>query len=148
MASAAAGEQPVDPAQHRILFVQDRRNVERACGKQRRKGRIAAEADHRVGRELAVQRLGLPPPGEHRARRLEPADRPAAQPSGRQDVGRHILEQRRDLRPALVGDQHHAMAARLQLGGERVGRNHMPAGAPGGQSDVHPLNLSPPHFTT
>ena len=34
------------------------------------------------------------------------------------------------------------------LGGKRVGRNHMPAGSAGSQSDIHPLRFSPPHFTT
>jgi hypothetical protein len=132
-----SGQQAVDPAQHRILFMQDGGNPHRIGGEQRWKGRISAEADHRVGGELAIERLGLAPPGEHREKCLDPADESAAQPARGQDMGRHILEQRRDLRSAIVGDQHHAMAARLQLCGKRMGRDHMPAGAPGGEGNVH-----------
>ena len=54
-----AGEQAVDAAEHRILFVKHGRDPHRAGGEQRREGRIAAEADDRVGAVLAVEALGL-----------------------------------------------------------------------------------------
>ncbi len=61
-----SGQQPIDPAQHRILLVQDGRNSHRIGRQQRWEGGIAAEADHRVGRILPVQPLGLPAALQHR----------------------------------------------------------------------------------
>ena len=127
-----AREQPVDPAKNRILLVENGRDIERACGKQRRKGRVAAKAHHRVRAELAVKRLGLASPLEHRARGLEPANWSSAQAAGRQDMGRHVLEQGRDPCPSIVGYQHDAVAARLEFGGERVSWNHVSTGTSGG----------------
>jgi len=143
-----AGEQPVDPAEHRILFVQQARNVQRRGGEQSGKRGIAAEADHRVGCVFAVQPLRLATPSDHRARGFEPADRPAAEPSGGQDVHRHTVEQPRESRAAVVGDQQHAVATALQLRGERVGRDHVAAGPSGSEDEIHAVRLSPLHFTT
>jgi len=56
----------------------------------------------------------------------------AAEPPGWKYMGRNPVKQRRNLRPAFVSDQHHAMTARLQFGGKRVSRNHVPAGTPSG----------------
>ena len=40
----AAGKQAIGAAEHRILLVHDSRDAEHRCGKQRRHGRITAEA--------------------------------------------------------------------------------------------------------
>ena len=47
-----------------------------------------------------------------------------------------------------ISDQHHAMTAGLKLGGEGVGRNHMSAGTPGSENEIHPGRQSPLHLTT
>ena len=67
---------------------------------------------------------------------------------GGQDMDRHVLEQAGIFCAAVVGDQHYAMAARLEFGGERMRRDHMSAGAPGSENDIHRAKLSPPHLTT
>ena len=143
-----AGQQAVDAAEHRILLMQDGGDLERACRKQRRKGRIAAEADDHVGPELAVECLGIAPAGKHRAHRFQPADRAAAQPSGREDMDGHAVEQAGNLGAAGIGDQPDAVAARFQFRGERMRRDHMPAGAAGRQNHIHAVARSPLHFTT
>ena len=143
-----AGKQAIDPAQHRILLVEHGRDVERAGREQGRKGGIAAEADHRVGTMIAIDVLRLRPPADDGVQGLEPADRTAAEPAGRKDMDRHVLEQAREARAAVVGDEQHLVPARLQFGGERVGRDHMSAGPAGGQDEVHVVSDSPLHFTT
>ena len=67
-------------------------------------------------------------------------------PPGRQDVDWDILEQGRDPCSARIGDQADAMAALLQLCGERMRRDHMAAGSAGGEDDIHAR--SPLHLTT
>ena len=123
--------------------------LHRARREQRRKGRIAAEADHRVGPVLAVERLGLAA-----ARAItdahalsQPIGPPPSRPAGRMCTGTSS-NSAGEARAALVGDQQHAMAALLQLRGERMGRDHVPAGASGGQNEIHAVTLSPLHFTT
>ena len=143
-----AGQQAVDPAEHGILLVDDGRDLRRAGGEQRRQRRIAAEADHRLRAMVAYKRARLSPPGHDRSRRLDPAERPAAQPPGGQDMRDHPVEQPGNAGAALVGDQRDVVAARHQLRGERVGRDHMAAGSPGCESEIHPGRQSPLHFTT
>ena len=61
---------------------------------------------------------------------------------------RDVLEQARKPRAALVGDQKHAVPAALELRRERMGRDHVAAGSPGSEHEVHVVRLSPLHFTT
>ena len=49
---------------------------------------------------------------------------------------------------ALVGDQQHSVAAALQFGGKRMGRDHMAAGSSGSENEIHVVSDSPLHFTT
>ena len=98
---------------------------------------------------LAIEALGLARgPVTIDARRLEPADRPAAEPPGGKDVHRHAVEQAREARAAIVGDQQHAVPAAPQFRRERVGRDHVAAGPSGGEDEVHAVSCSPLHFTT
>jgi hypothetical protein len=66
----------------------------------------------------------------------------------------HAIEQAGDALPALVGHQRHAMPAPHQLGGERMGRHHVAAGAAGGEHEMpgHASNTAAHqrllHFTT
>jgi hypothetical protein len=138
-------QQPVN-AEHGILLVEDGRNPRRAGRKQSREGRIAAEADHRIRPELPIECFGLAPPGDHRANGLQPGDRPAADPPGWQDMDRHVVEQAGNARPALVGDQADAVTAPGWR--QRMGRDHMSAGAAGRQNHIHAASFSPLHFTT
>ena len=76
------GQQAVDPPEHRVLFVKDRRDPHRAGTEQRREGRIAAEADDRVRAVLGVEPLGLG------CGRAQPSAAPSASRSGRRQAGR------------------------------------------------------------
>ena len=131
-----ARDDPVDPAEHRILLVDQGRDPVALRRHQRGQRRIAAEADHRRRLERLVEPRGHRPAGEDLADRAEPADRPAAQPAGGEDMDRHALEQPGDARAAIVGDQRDAMAAPHQLLGQRMGGDHVPAGAAGGEDVV------------
>src|SRR5437879_744605 len=97
---------------------------------------------------LAVEPLRLRPPLDHRASRLDPADRTTAEPAGGENVHGNILEQAGKTRAAFVGDQQHAVAAALELRRERMGRDHMATGSPGSESEIHVVSDSPLHFTT
>jgi hypothetical protein len=61
---------------------------------------------------------------------------------------RHALEQAREARAALVGNQQYAVAAPLELRGQRVRRDHVAAGASGSEHEIHVVRFSPLHFTT
>ena len=50
-----AGKQAVDAAHHRILLMDQGRDLERACRKKRGECRIAAEADHCIGPVVTVE---------------------------------------------------------------------------------------------
>ena len=69
-------------------------------------GRRAAKALYKAHKPDVVV-------GEHRTHRFQKSDRPAAQSPCGQQVRRHIVEQAGNPRPAIVGDQHHAVPARL-----------------------------------
>ena len=75
-------QKPVDPPEHRILLVQDRRDPPRTRRQQCRKRRITAEPDHRVRREFLVELLRLPPPRQDRPRGPQQPEHPG-QPSRR-----------------------------------------------------------------
>jgi len=47
-----------------------------------------------------------------------------------------ILEQAGNAFAAFVGDEGNAMATARELAAERMRRNHVTAGAPGGQNEV------------
>jgi hypothetical protein len=143
-----AGEQAIDPAEHRILFMQHGRDAHRAGGEQRGECGIAAEPDDRVGPVLAIKRFRPRSALQHRTRGLEPADRPAAEPPGRQNLHRNVLEQAGEARSAPVGDQQDSVPADLQFRRKRVGRDHVATGAPGSEYEVHAVRLSPLHLTT
>ena len=48
----------------------------------------------------------------------------------------HLLEQPRNARPAVVGDQRHPVPAHQQFLGERVRRDHVPPGPARGEDVV------------
>ena len=80
-----AGHQPVDPAEHRILLVDQGRDAVAPRREQGREGRIAAEADHRRGQEGLVEPQRHRPPGHDRLRTAlsQPTGPPASRPAGR-----------------------------------------------------------------
>jgi hypothetical protein len=61
-------------------------------------------------------------------------------------MDRNAIEQARNAGAPLVGDQRDMMAAPDQLFGQGVGRNHVAAGASGGENEM-PRHL-PLHRTT
>jgi hypothetical protein len=128
-----ARHEAVDPAQHRVLFVDDRGDARLLRREQRRQRRVSAKADHRAGLEILeqVERHGAARPDALDA--AEPADRPARDASGRQDMHLVALENTGNLRAALVGHQRDMVPALLQLARERIGRNQMSAGAACGE---------------
>ena len=58
-------------------------------------------------------------------------------------MGRHAVEQAGVALPALIGDQRDGVAAPHQLLAQGVGREHVPAGAAGGQDDAPPGHDAP-----
>ena len=59
-----------------------------------------------------------------------------------------IVEQAGNARAAVVGDQGHAMAARQQFLGERMGGDHVPPGAARGEDIVARHHLESPRQVT
>ncbi len=88
-----ARDQPVDPAEHRILLMDGGRNAFRKRRQQSGHRRIAAETDHRRRTEGLVEFARHRPAAPHLAQRLGPADRPARKAPGGQDMRLDILEQ-------------------------------------------------------
>ena len=130
------GEEAVDPAQHRVLFVNYAGDPGRSRRPQRRKGRIAAKADHRAGLEAVEQTQRHPLAFEDRLDPLGPVQRVLAQPPGRQDMRDQRMRLARQAAAAVVGDQRHVMPAPLQLYRQGKGRDQVPAGAAGRQDIV------------
>ena len=63
--------EPVDPAEHRILLVEQGRDAVPPCRKQGWECRIAAEADHRRGQEGLVEPERHRPAGQDAPRRID-----------------------------------------------------------------------------
>ena len=83
-----------------------------------------------------------------RAALSQPAGPPLSRPAGRTWTC-DALEQAGNARAAVVGDQGDAVPAPHQLLGERVGGDHVAAGAAGGEDIVtgHQV-IAPLHLTT
>ena len=143
-----SGHQPVDPPEHGILLVDQGRDLVLVGGEQGRQRRISAKADHCRGLERLVEARRHRPAGQDVADRLEPARRAAAEPPRRQDMDLDAVEQPGDTGAAIVGDQSDAMPAPHQLFGQGMGRDHMAAGAAGGENIMAGQRHRPLHFTT
>src|SRR3546814_10340368 len=85
--------------------------------------------------EAFVKPGGGGPPLADRLPRPEPAQRPARQRAGRDDMARHAIEQPRKFQPPLVGDKRDMMPPRAQNLAQHIGGHHMAAGADGRQHD-------------
>ena len=142
-----AGDQTVDAAQHGILLVQHDRHAQRLRGEHGGERGIAAEAHHRRRALRPHQPARQPAPLPHGRRRLQHGDRTFGQPPGGQHMDRHVLEQPRNARPALVGHQRHRVPAPAQFLGERMGGHHVAARAPGGQQIVAAVSHQLVHVT-
>jgi hypothetical protein len=106
-----AGHQPIDASKHRILFVNQGRDAVALRGEQGRQRRIAAEADHRGRLERLVHAGRHRPARNDVLQRLHPAERATGDAPGGQDVDRHLVEQVRNARAAIVGDERAMVAA-------------------------------------
>ncbi len=148
IAAASLDKEAVGASEHGILLVQDGRDPHAARREQGGNGRIAAEADDRIGPSLLVQHPRLAPSGEKRTHAANQAERALRQPAGRKDVHGNALEEAGETCAAVVGDQQHAMSALPQFRRERVRGDHVAPGASCGQNEVHAVTLSPLHFTT
>ncbi len=135
----AAREQAIGAAEHGVLFVQDGLDAG-ALGRQHRRDRsVAAEADHDRGRQAAQDGARLEPA----AHQLQRAARPRHQAAAGQAAGADVMHLDLGLAvaealAARIGDERHAAAARDQLAGQRLGREHVAAGAAGGEHDEGP----------
>ena len=128
--------QPVGAAQHGILFVDDAGRLGRARGEQAGQRRIAAEADNHRRVEIADQVDRHRAPLADRQRRLHPADGAALNAAGGQYMRFQLGRRARNPEAAVVADQRDAVPARDQFAGERIGGEHMTAGASGGEKIV------------
>src|SRR3546814_4765260 len=79
--------------------------------------------------EAFVKPGGGGPPLADRLPRPEPAQRPARQRAGRDDMARHAIEQPRKFQPPLVGDKRDMMPPRAQNLAQHIGGHHMAAGS-------------------
>ncbi len=140
-------EQPVRPPKHRVLLVQDhvRPPPHQPRAEHRRHRRIAAESDDCGRRDPLQHAPRLRRPGRQRRRRLDPPAQPAPRdPRPRQHEAIAPLEHRRPLAATpRVRHQRDPVAAADQLGRKRLGREEMPASAPGRDHDR--TDLLAPH---
>ena len=92
-----ARHQPVDPAEHRILLVDQRRDAVAPRGEQSR-ARPDSRRSRSPPRAGRSRRAAAPSPGRSAIAfdRPEPADRPAGQPPGGQDMDLRLVEQARE----------------------------------------------------
>ena len=128
------GQEPVGPAEHRVLLVQHHAQAGQAAGQGCRHGGIAAEADDRVGAEALQQAAGLHEPDRQAEQSLEPLERTAAgDAAGADPMDRHLAQVRAEACAAPVGDELHLAAAGEKLAGQGLGGEHVPARAPRGQ---------------
>ena len=116
----ALGQEPVDPSEYCVLFVDHRGDLCRSRGKQSGQRGIAAEPDHARWLEALEQAQRHPPPFPDRLGRAQPAERAALefsgpQPSRREDVHGQRLGLAGDRRAARIGDQRHVVPARFQF---------------------------------
>ena len=94
------GQHAVGAAEHGVLLVQGRRDAAQAGRNQRRKSRIAAEADHRTGLHLAQQLEGGGDAARQQPSRHGP--RPPASADGQGGGGNAIDGARRKVRAIAV----------------------------------------------
>ncbi|MCY1171101.1 hypothetical protein D9M73_112010 [compost metagenome] len=129
-------DQPVDATEHGILLMHRRRDALIERRQERRQRRIATKTDHCIRPEALVEldrhRAAL----QHCRRRLDIADRPAAQPPGGQDMRLNALEQAGKAHPALIADQCDIMPALDQFRRQCCRRDHMPASAARRQNEM------------
>ena len=128
----AAREQPVDPAQHAVLLMDQPRQAQPPGRRQGRQRRIAAEACDTVGR-IATElpdRLQNPRQDPERGHQLclHPALSKSAGPEF--DPLHRLGKAARIAQTAPVGGQLHPPVAPQHLLGQSLGRKHMPASAP------------------
>ena len=130
------GQQPVDPAQRRVLFVDHRRDFGRARRQQRRERRITAEAHDCARLEAFKQPQRHPPPLPDRGQALCHRQRIASQAARRQHMRGQRFGLAGNFGTARIGDQRHVMPARFKLDRQRESRDQVPAGAPGRQHEM------------
>ena len=121
--------EPVDPAQYRILFVDDGRNIAAIGREQRRISRVTAKADDRRWLECFVKLHRHAATFENGACTTDPAARILGDTAGGKNMDLSFIDHAGNFLAARIGDQCHAMAAQDQLPRQRIGRDHMPAGA-------------------
>ena len=121
----------VGAAQDRVLLMDHGRALRRHRRHQRGRRGIAAEAHHDIGAQPIERRPRLHHPLEDRHTRLDQAQRPrACRRIQRQPfLGRKVLGV---LLAPVIGGQHHPPAPRRHLARQGLGREHMAAGAAGG----------------
>ena len=105
---------------------------------------VAAEA-HRGGRrQRAQQASGLQRAQRQAGEADHLAGEPGAEPAGPDAVQRHARQRIAESLAAPVGDQRDAEAAPEQLARQRLRREHVAAGAAGGERDEGAHASTPP----
>ena len=144
-------EAAVDPPEHAVLLVDQPRDLQGPRRQHRRQRRVAAEArDHR--RTVAAHRHQRPGgAGGDRERGRHPLDRRALREGGGR--GRPPLHRVREAAgvagAAGVGGERHPPAVRQHLLGQRLRREHVPAGAAGGDDEVRRVQRAgPPNMSS
>ena len=130
----AAQHHAVGLAQHGVLLVQQRRQAAQAGGDHGRHRGVAAEADDRRRRDAAQRPPGVEQAAAERQHGLQPLHRRAAGARRMDVVDRPVRQRALPLPAARIGDQRERHAARLELAGQRLGGEHVPAGAAGRQN--------------
>ena len=140
-----AGQQPVGAAQHRVLFVDGGAHAGEAGGEHGRHRGVAAEADHGIRCQALQQGPCLQgAPGQFRGAAQAGDDTLSGDGPGTDTVGLDGAEVAAQVAAPAVGDQGQADTAPGQLGGQGLGREHVPAGAAGGQHhQVRPRGRHP-----
>ena len=135
----AARHQAVDPAEHGVLLVDQRRD---AVAARRQQGRAAP--DSRRSRPPPRPEAAVEPQRHRRGRSrtapsaAEPAERAAGEPAGGKDMDLDRCRTAPGIRrAAIVGDQGDAVRrAASSSSASACGREHVPAGAAGGEDVV------------
>ena len=143
-----AGEQAVDPAQHRILLMDRGRDAVGQRAQQSGHGGIAAKADHGSRLERVVETASHRTAGQDRLQGAGPARRILGHAARRHDMDLRLIEDAGDLRAPLIGDEGDMMAARHQFLCHRMRGNHVTTRPAGGEDEVTGNAHRPLHLTT
>jgi hypothetical protein len=132
-------QQSIGAPEYGVLFVNGSRHMGTTGGDHGRHRRIAAEANDGGGLETAQQAGCL----SHAQQQFDDAEAARDWAARQRRAGRNMVafdigQCAAKSDAAAIGDEDQATAARLKFHGDRLRREHMPAGAAGSQHDRCP----------